>query len=191
MNILLGPPCSGKGTLARNLKEKLRHIAPGELLRNSLHPDSEEKRKIDAGYMVVDIVNELMVREIRKEESRNILLDGYPRVVEQAQFLKNNNIRFDNAFVLHLSEERLFERMLARTICSSCQESFRGPQVCCSQETVRREDDEPEKFRRRLETYNSNIGKILEELEGPIYFVDASSSPEDIKQRIMSLLSSS
>ena len=68
---ILGMPCSGKGTAAKKIVEKLNytHISTGDLLRaNNLTASS--------GHLVSDdIVNKIVADEILKHE--NVLLDGF------------------------------------------------------------------------------------------------------------------
>ena len=96
MNIILfGPPGAGKGTQADYLVEhyNLIKISTGDLLRNEINKNSflgkDIKSVIDKGMFVSDdIVNNLINRIISKKENiSKMIFDGYPRNIDQANFL--------------------------------------------------------------------------------------------------------
>ena len=89
--ILTGMPGAGKGTISGMLKSNpnLSHISTGDLFR-SLDPESGLGEKVaaimNAGRMVGDdIVNEMVASKLVPE--KDLLLDGYPRSVAQAEWL--------------------------------------------------------------------------------------------------------
>ena len=94
--VMLGPPGAGKGTQAALLAEGLGapHVATGDLFRAALKDETElgltAKSYMERGELVPDEVTIAMVRE-RLEESDcdgGVLLDGFPRTIEQAEALK-------------------------------------------------------------------------------------------------------
>src|SRR3954453_20674876 len=97
MNVLLiGPPGSGRGTTGHRLTETLVlvHISSGDLLRAEVAAGSAIGRRVQAlmqaGELVPDlIVLSLLLRPvIEAAEGAGYLLDGFPRSVEQAEFIR-------------------------------------------------------------------------------------------------------
>ncbi|MCH7782038.1 nucleoside monophosphate kinase, partial [candidate division KSB1 bacterium] len=93
MNIvLLGAPGVGKGTYAEILSEKLEipHISTGDLIRDKSKTDENMKKIIDSGKLISDDqVLDLLKEKLKEKSAKNgIILDGYPRNVQQAEDLK-------------------------------------------------------------------------------------------------------
>lgn len=124
--IMIGPPCSGKGTHSKLISEKygLSHISTGELFRQEIAKETPlgvlAKMLIDKGNLVPDSITLKMlyqyVNSIRSAQGH--LLDGVPRTLPQAEifekFIKKHNIKCDLVFYLHSPEEVLFQRMFKR-----------------------------------------------------------------------------
>jgi len=78
---LVGSPGSGKGTLAKGLVpiDNFVHISTGDLIRNSNDPELKSVYKAK-GTLVFRILKD----EIKKHLSKNIILDGFPRTINQS-----------------------------------------------------------------------------------------------------------
>ena len=117
--VLLGAPGSGKGTLAKQLKEKYGYtlITTGDILRAEKNSDSEIgkqiKNLIGKGNLVPDeLINQIIEREIPKTKEP-FILDGFPRTVPQGEFL--DTITDVNLVIyLEVSDETIQERILER-----------------------------------------------------------------------------
>ncbi|MGH2814578.1 MAG: nucleoside monophosphate kinase, partial [Actinomycetota bacterium] len=83
--LLLGPPGSGKGTLAPHLSELLGvpHVSSGQLLRASAAEGDPHRiaEQVQRGHPVPDRVALLV---IAAELGSGFILDGFPRNVRQA-----------------------------------------------------------------------------------------------------------
>ena len=122
--IILGPPGSGKGTLAKQIAEKynLCHISTGELLRERSKQDDELGKYIssliDNGNFVSDDLSKKIIEE-KIQENPNFILDGFPRNVQQ--FHMFNKI-FENqnekpiAVVLQVNLNTVLERIRQRSL---------------------------------------------------------------------------
>ena len=92
--VLLGPPGSGKGTQAAFLRDELGFVwlSTGDLLREARAAGTELGRRaseyMDRGDLVPDeVVLEVVRDAVVDLDGRAILLDGFPRTVEQADAL--------------------------------------------------------------------------------------------------------
>ena len=181
--IILGPPGSGKGTLAKLLSTELGvpHISTGEILREEVHRVSPlgevVKPFMDAGELVTDEVMLSVVegRVGRPDCKKGFILDGFPRTILQAvrldQMLSALNRQIDLAMRFVVSEQCVVRRLGGRRICSSCGADFnlnsKPPQkegVCdiCGGELCQREDDREDVILDRLRVYRKETKPIEE-----------------------------
>ena len=178
--ILLGPPGSGKGTQSARLSKKFdfEKISTGDLLRAEVKEGTElglrVKNTINRGELVSD---ELLSDIIRKWLNSNkaktrLLFDGYPRTTVQAQTLQDlcESKRKIFAIHLHVDMEALTLRLSKRLVCENCKEIFhevhKQPKelhICdsCGGKVIRREDDQLEKIKKRMEIYTRETEPVL------------------------------
>ena len=172
--ILLAPPATGKGTLAKQLKDKFgyEHISTGDMLRESVAKGDELGQKISeimkSGALVPDeIVYELLEKKLQSIQN-GYILDGFPRNVEQAKKYEEivANIDGEEAIVLLLDieKEELKVRCTGRRSCPKCGRIYNvyNPElnpkdnkycIDCGVEVIQREDDKIETFEKRYTTY--------------------------------------
>ena len=146
MIILFGLAGSGKGTQGKALSEIFgwRWLSVGEAIRE--HGGYEEI--INSGGLIpdADVIN-LMNKQIEKSEDEgfDVILDGYPRDKEQAEYIMNNMAdKIDGAIILEVPKEELYARL-----------ALRG----------RDDDQEKASIDRRFEIFEQNIYSILPLLE--------------------------
>src|SRR3981081_298952 len=90
--IFLGPPGAGKGTQAKVLEDRFgyRQVSTGDILRANVREGTplgvEAKEYMDRGALVPD---DLIIRMIEPvfEQPGNVIFDGFPRTVAQAEAL--------------------------------------------------------------------------------------------------------
>ena len=184
MNIvLLGAPGAGKGTQAEFLAEELGvpHVASGDLFREALKGDTPLGRQarsyMDRGELVPDAVTIAMVRERlqQPDTERGVILDGFPRTVEQAealdQILAEDGRHVDLAVFINVRPEVLVQRLSGRWICQDCQGVYHTlhnpPQVvgscdACGGALYQRTDDRPETQARRIEVYLQQTAPLID-----------------------------
>lgn len=184
MNIvMLGAPGAGKGTQADLLAEYLQipHIATGDLFREALRRNTplgrQAREYMDRGELVPDAITIAMVRErlAQPDCARGVILDGFPRTVEQAQaldeILAERGQAVDLAIFIRVRPEVLIERLSGRWTCRDCQGVYhtvfnppRQPGVCdvCGGSLFQREDDRPETQRHRIEVYLEQTAPLIE-----------------------------
>jgi len=153
--LIIGAPGSGKTTdaqlIAKRNKDKIVHYSTGDLLREEVASGSELgktiKNYIDNGNLVpLEIVINTIKNAITKAEKDVILIDGFPRSIEQMKalddMLKNSdNIDLVNVLEVEVSEEVAKDRVLGR---------------------ARGADDNEEVFNNRMRVYLEPLKEIEE-----------------------------
>ncbi|MCH9611861.1 MAG: adenylate kinase [Chlamydiia bacterium] len=200
---MFGPPGVGKGTLASQLAHKLgfAHIATGDLLRDEIKAGSPLGLKVkeivaQGGFPNDDLIQELLMNRLGRPDARaGIILDGFPRTVNQTNILPQIELQMGctfNVIVLDAPEKVLIDRILSRLICTGCGAIYNRhtapPKIegiCdhCGAEVVARADDTPETIHNRLKIYQEKTAPVLsrlKEMEMPISELDASGSAESV-----------
>ena len=171
-------PGSGKGTQAKILLKKfsLEHICLGDILRDYTTKDTDLGRKIksiiDQGKLINDATaNEIMLDVINNLAAGNIILDGYPRTLEQMDFLVKKFA--DQKIMLvyfRVERDKLIKRLTSRLSCLDCgiilQESDIEKSQCCtscnSKNLFKRKDDNEDVIRNRMEIFDEKTYPIIE-----------------------------
>jgi adenylate kinase len=174
----MGIQGSGKGTQAKLLAEdlNLEHISVGDIFRwNVQHRTklgAQVKRIIASGHLVDDDLVESVVRRRLDDHDWNFgfIVDGFPRNARQAEFfLESYDI--DGVIDLHLPDEEVARRVLARRLCSQCGLDYNliahRPAVAdtcdvCGGRLVARADDNPEALAVRLRAYHEQTRPLIE-----------------------------
>ena len=173
----IGEPGSGKSTMMNYLNGYIK-ISSAQILLN-------EGYNLSNGELIDDkIVVNLLLKEINKINS-NIILDGFPRTVMQLKELVYNNIYIDKVYKVCTPYDVILDRIKKRLTCINCHESFtidgfKKPifdGICdyCGGKLIKRDDDNIEIFKKRLEIYKNCIIPLVEEykkLSIPIIEID-------------------
>jgi adenylate kinase len=126
--LIIGAPGSGKTTdaelIAKRNSDKIVHYSTGDLLRAEVASGSELgktiKSYIDNGNLVpLEIVINTIKSAIEKAPKDIVLIDGFPRSVEQMkaldEMLKNtNDIELVSVIEVEVSEDVARDRVLGR-----------------------------------------------------------------------------
>jgi adenylate kinase len=179
--VILGAPGSGKGTQAEHLQREfgLTHVASGDLFRQHLeHKTALGVRAgeyMARGALVPDEITIAMLRERVSRETAGILLDGFPRTMEQAialdAMMAELGRAVDAVLYVEVPDEVLVERLSQRLICRDCQAPFHRTakpfRVCpvgrCNGEHLyQRSDDAPDTVRARLATYHRQTAPVID-----------------------------
>jgi adenylate kinase len=207
--ILLGKPGAGKGTQADRLKDDfgLPYIGTGDLLRK--HKDEgtelgkEAKEYMDAGKLAPDdLVVSMILDEIEERGRDGFLLDGYPRTIVQAdklaEALDETGRRLTAAIYIDADDETVIQRLSGRRQCKNghlYHVEFNPPKLdgMCELDNTRlfqREDDQPEKIKKRLETYHRETEPLIDyyEQRGLLRRFDGSKRPEEVHDLIRATL---
>lgn len=125
--LIIGAPGSGKTTDAEiiaNKNDAITHYSTGDMLRAEVVSKSARGKEIDSfiskGLIVpINIAIETIVDAIKNASTPIVLLDGYPRSIEQMEaleiFLQNEtNISLVSVIEVSVSEQTARERVLGR-----------------------------------------------------------------------------
>jgi adenylate kinase len=134
--LVLGPPGSGKGTVAPTIVKALgiAHLSTGDMLRQAVSAKTEVGKRADAlmrrGSLVTDgIVGGILKDRIEMADCDNgFLLDGFPRNITQAQMLEKTLAQTGEViwkiFALAVPDDVLEERICGRWIHESSGRSY-------------------------------------------------------------------
>ncbi len=158
---LIGAPASGKGYIAaaliKDLKEKygfkdedIADISVGEMIRREKKNNTPLGRKLAAnmkegGLAPDDIINKMLVDELKTVKAHILILDGYPRTVGQVRAFGALMKGFNTAVIFRdTPKELILERVKNRRICEKCGMAHDvGDGVCpCGGKLIKRKDDE-------------------------------------------------
>lgn len=181
--VLLGPPGAGKGTQAAVVAKKLKlaHISSGNLFRENVDNRTElglkAQRFIDSGQLVPDDLTIAMVKErIRRPDCIDgVILDGFPRTVDQAaaldDLLNQSQEKIEKVIFINVPEQVLVERLSGRWLCE-CEKhvyhlKFNPPRVAgiCDVDGSplhQRHDDERKTVERRIHEYQQKTAPLIE-----------------------------
>lgn len=197
--ILIGPQGSGKGTQARILCEKFNffYFESGAYLRRIAENHPDLKKSLSEGKMVPDteMTSYLAAFLDSKNLYDDIIFDGFPRSVEQYNFLKNwlvdKVVKLDLVIDIQISEEETIRRLSARRQDPDSGEIYNlitdpPPDSIDKNKLVQREDDKPESIKRRLMLYKSRTEPLINHLSQEIEVVvfDGERPIEEIAKEI-------
>jgi adenylate kinase len=179
--LMIGAPGVGKGTYSGMLSKDLNlpELSSGDHLRKLVKSEisdksNEIKKLIDLGKLVDDqFMFNFMLNKLSYEQfSMGVILDGYPRNINQAEQLEKIK-HMDLVLKIQLNEEILIRKLLGRRVCKSCDKNYN---ICsikegeydmepllpkinstkcdeCNSELIQREDDTEKVIRDRLSLY--------------------------------------
>ncbi len=184
--LIVGGPGSGKGVLSKRLEEEcgVVHLSSGDLLRDEVRRDTVLGRQVRdimaRGELVSSaVIVTLMRRVMRNHPGKRVLLDGFPRSIQNAHDLVELCGTPDLALHLECDDTILMERILKRG-----QEA--NPQVGDSG----RADDNIHTALKRLRTYHKYHNSTLEwlrEQHVPVVNLDCSGSAESVWEQLCAI----
>ena len=150
--LIIGAPGSGKTTDAELIakeSDEITHYSTGDMLRADVASGSAIGKEIDSfisrGAIVpIEIAIKTIVNAIKSAPTNTVILDGYPRSLEQMnaleEFLKDeSDLELTNVIEVHVSEDTARDRVLGR---------------------ARGADDNTEVFDNRMKVYTEPLADI-------------------------------
>lgn len=206
--ILFGPPGAGKGTQARLLEDHrgLTQISTGDIIRSAMKNETpvglEAKSYVEKGELVPDsVVRKLAEEAIANEDYDDFTLDGYPRTIQQAEwltaFLSDHDTPLHAVVSLHVADEVIVDRLSKRRVHKKTGDTYHlemdpPPNDVDPDLIVQRPDDQPETIRNRLSVYDEQTAplKAYYRERGVYHEVNGVGEIEAIHQRIVDTLDS-
>jgi adenylate kinase len=206
--ILIGPPGSGKGTQAENIKKQwnLLHLSTGDLLRAQVKGNTSlgqtAKKYMESGELVPDELIIQILKEALPIEG-GFILDGFPRTIAQAQqlekMLKDIGLTIDVVLEFNVEDQRLINRILGRLVHPASGRSyhteFNPPKVpwkddVTGEPLVKRSDDTEEALITRLASYHQMTAPVLDfyRTKSLLTVIDGSKPPSQVWSEVQSAL---
>jgi adenylate kinase family enzyme len=116
----------------------------------------------EGGLVPFELTVQILINGLIANPSKNYLIDGFPRAVEQAIYFEQNVCECQCVLFYDVNEDTLMERCLVRA----------------SQAAVQREDDNAETLRKRLQAFNDSSKPVVDLYNkfGKVRHIDASQS---------------
>ncbi len=158
--LIIGAPGSGKTTdasiIAEKHSDKIVHYSTGDMLREEVASGSDLGKEIDSyiskGALVpLNIIIDTIVSAINNAPVDTILIDGYPRSVEQMEAFDDIVSKEDNIDLVSVIEVRVSEAVARERILGRRAEAAPGEE---------RSDDNEEVFVRRMQIYTEPLEAI-------------------------------
>lgn len=195
--MLLGAPGVGKGSQAALIAKALSvpHISTGDIFRyhiaNATDLGVKAKEYIEKGMLVPDEVTvEIVADRLKKDDCNNgFILDGFPRTLEQAQFLdgilEKLDIQLDRILNITLDDNSIIIRLSGRRICPQCNNVYHlqdKPPKCggicdnCNTVLMQRDDDNEETIIKRLHVYHRQTEPLFEYYKDNVEIINVESN---------------
>jgi adenylate kinase len=182
--LIMGPPGAGKGTQAKLIGEHygVPAISTGDMFRAMKSAKSPLARQVRAimeagGYVNDEITNAIVANRLAQGDcDHGFLLDGYPRTLQQVQYLDEHldggGRSVDAVISLVADEDELVERLLKRA------------------EIEGRADDNDETIRKRLHIYAEQTEPLLDvyRSRGLLVEVDGLGAVQEVAERVFAAL---
>ncbi len=205
--VLMGVPGAGKGTQAEYLKIKkgFLKVSTGDLLRKEIDRKTSLGKHVEEvisrGKLVSDdVLLQIMKNELSASKDKNLVLDGFPRTVPQAEWLAQN-AKIEGVIHIEANPDELLSRIRGRLTCPKCESVYhltRKPPIregycdkCGSLLKVRNDDTDESVFLHRLEAYRYQTEPVLEfyKQRKQYFHIDGDADEETVSKQIDILLS--
>ena len=216
--IFIGPPACGKGTQSALLQTRsnFKAISTGDMIRDEIKSDStlgqEMNSLVKQGLLIGDdLICKMVSGVIAENLKNNLILDGFPRTIEQAEFFTNliNNLYPKSelkdiicAIDFDLPEHVLIKRMVNRITCEDCgtiYNSVLNPSKiqnvcdnCTGSNFTKRTDDNTETAKIRIDQYKEKTKPLLNYFQKhkTLSSINANSDIEEIYTQLEKFINS-
>ncbi|XP_013786291.1 adenylate kinase isoenzyme 5-like [Limulus polyphemus] len=170
---VIGGPGSGKGTQCVKISEKYGfvHLATGDLLRHEIKSGSSTGQIIEknikngelvSSELVLSLLKKAMEEHINLSICKGILLDGFPREIEQAKLFEITVAECSMVLYFEISDETMMKRLMKRG------------------ETSGRVDDNEETIKKRIQNFHWKTEPVLEFYQEKTVKKSAEENPDDL-----------
>ena len=174
--VLMGGQGAGKGTHAKNLiaQKGFKYVETGAILRG-LPPESPAKQIMARGelvpdselFKIIDNAIETIGNAIETSGKSDMILDGFPRNREQAQWFVNQYVSLESPYEIHVLHLSLPEKVMLDRIANRVKEGG-----------GRADDQDPAVVQKRLAEFKTKTLPAIEFLQNAngvhFYAVDVS-----------------
>jgi adenylate kinase len=204
--ILLGPPGSGKGTIAARLHQEFgfHHVSSGHLLRREVENGSATGRRarlfLEKGELVPDrTVLKFMGEWIKSAPlDDGFMMDGFPRTLSQAQaldeWLAARKTPIEAVILFDCDLAVVLYRITGRWSCPRCGRVYHihcvAPRISgacddCSVALTQRTDDSEPVVRKRFGIYARQTRPLSRhyDQQGKLTVIEAALSPDERFER--------
>jgi adenylate kinase len=182
--LIMGPPGAGKGTQAGRIGAhyQIPAISTGDMFRAMRALDTPLARQVQeimasGEYVPDDLTNQVVAERLLADDcAKGFLLDGYPRTLQQVDYLDgvlDEGARALNAVIsLQADSDEVVRRLLKRA------------------ETSGRDDDNEATIRTRQDEYTEETAPLLDVYRdrGLLVEVDGLGAVDDVSQRLFAAL---
>lgn len=203
---LFGAQGAGKDTQAELISKKLGipAISTGDLYRKAIKEETEigkkAKKYYDLGVLMPDdLTNRLLDERFLADDcKKGFILNGYPRNLEQAEYL-DAHCAPTHALEILISDEEAVSRISGRRTCVKCNivyhVKFNKPKqkgVCdeCNEKLIIRGDDKPAAIEKRLKIYHEQTEPLIEyyQQKGIYFKIDGTPTIDEVTEEIFGVL---
>lgn len=183
MNVIMfGPPGAGKGTQAKRLVEArgMVQLSTGDMLRAAVAAGSDLGKQVEATLALGNLVSDEIVIALIDERldglaGKDVIFDGFPRTVGQAEaldrLLAQRGQKIDVVISLMVDEAALLRRITLRYDESG------------------RSDDNPEAFATRMKKYEADTSPLRDYYGSKVFACDGMLPIETVSETINAYLS--
>lgn len=183
------------------------HVSSGDLIRGEIKKGTVVGKKMEeivarGGFVNDSLALSIIEKKLASFVHPDIVLDGFPRTLEQAKMLDDSlgksGKKIGLAILVESSDELIVKRLSARRICPKCNRIYgldippQKDNLCdsCGSNLSTREDDKEDVVRQRLKTYNDLTFPIIiyYERRGVLRRVDGNGDLKGIFENVSNVL---
>ncbi|KAG7092518.1 hypothetical protein E1B28_008869 [Marasmius oreades] len=179
--VIFGKPGAGKGTLSMRLVKKydITTLSTGDLLRMHIQERTEVGRQAEAivaqgGLVPDELMLQILTGKLDQLHSKHWILDGFPRTLPQGELLdahlKKQGLPLTLVVNLDVPDDVILSRISDRWVHLPSGRVYNMSYNCpkidgfddeTGEPLVKRPDDNPEVFARRLQKFYSTTSPLI------------------------------
>lgn len=196
--ILFGAPGAGKGTQSKLLVDRFgwSHVSTGDMLREAVTNKTEVGLKIEKMLGLGQLVSDDLIIDILKEKlskfdpNQGLILDGFPRTVNQAEMLIKEHLEVNHVVYLKVNEKEVCQRLSGRRVHLPSGRVYHvdynpplkaGFDDVTGEPLIHRKDDYPEQIKLRFDLFYQETMPVLDVLSKEYVVHTLNISNEDVQ----------